>query len=304
MSAKNLSTEMRTAVTPLVRFRQFADAKVAVGQDGGAMHKGDTFHWAIYGTVATGGGTLTETTTMPETGFTISQGTLSLQEYGNSVPYTAILDDRSEHPVREIIHKVLKEDASKTLDTAAYNQFNASPLRVVAYAGTSTTAVTLTTNGIAGTVNNVAFGTEHVKAIVDLMKERNIPTYQGTGDYMAIARPTTLRGMKNSLETLHQYTADGMRMIMNGEVGRYEGVRFIEQTHIASSSWSNAKSDKIIFFGDDTVAEAIATPEEIRGKLPGDYGRDKGIAWYYVGGFGLVHTVAAQARVIVWDSAA
>ena len=66
----------------------------------------------------------------------------------------------------------------------------------------------------------------------------------------------------------------------------------------------NTLSDWCFFFGEDTVAEAVAVPEEIRGKLPGDYGRDKGVAWYALLGFGLVHTQAAQARIIMWDSAA
>ena len=91
---------------------------------------------------------------------------------------------------------------------------------------------------------------------------------------------------------------------MNGEIGRYEGMRFIEQTNIASESWTNSKSDKIHFFGEDTVAEAIVCPEEIRGKIPGDFGRDKGVAWYYLGGFGIVHTDATQCRIVQWDSAA
>jgi hypothetical protein len=30
---------------------------------------------------------------------------------------------------------------------------------------------------------------------------------------------------------------------------------------------------------EDTVTEGIVIPEEIRGKLPGDYGRSKGVAW-------------------------
>jgi len=45
-------------------------------------------------------------------------------------------------------------------------------------------------------------------------------------------------------------------------------------------------------------------PEEIRSKLPQDYGRDKGIAYYYVGECGLCHTDATNARMILWDSAA
>ena len=40
-----------------------------------------------------------------------------------------------------------------------------------------------------------------------------------------------------------------------------------------------------------------------KGKIPGDFGRDRGIAWYYLGGFGIVHTQAAQSRIVIWDSA-
>ena len=35
---------------------------------------------------------------------------------------------------------------------------------------------------------------------------------------------------------------------------------------------------------------------EVRAKIPGDYGRSRGIAWYYLGGFGLVHTDALNRR--------
>ena len=55
--------------------------------------------------------------------------------------------------------------------------------------------------------------------------------------------------------------------------------------------------------GDDTVAEGIACPEEIRGKIPDDYGRGHGIAWYALEGFGLTQPTAANARIIKWDSA-
>jgi hypothetical protein len=56
--------------------------------------------------------------------------------------------------------------------------------------------------------------------------------------------------------------------------------------------------------GGDTVTEAICIPEEIRAKIPGDFGRSKGIAWYYLGGFGLVHDDATNGRIVKWDSAA
>jgi hypothetical protein len=47
----------------------------------------------------------------------------------------------------------------------------------------------------------------------------------------------------------------------------------------------------------------MAIPIEIRAKIPSDYGRSKGVAWYALGGFGLVQTDQVQARVVKWDSA-
>jgi hypothetical protein len=77
---------------------------------------------------------LAETNTMPETNFTIIQGTLTITEAGNSVPFSQKLDNLSMHPVNTIIQKVLKNDAAKWFDAAAHTQFNRTPLRVVASA--------------------------------------------------------------------------------------------------------------------------------------------------------------------------
>ncbi len=298
-----LSETLRTSVQPLVKFRQFCDAMDFTNK---GRHRGQTVTWNVYGDLSdTTYAALTETATIPSDNFTITQGTGTVVEMGRDVPYTGFLDDMSKHPIQQIINKVLKNHAKKALDVNAHVQFNLTPLRVVAT--TDTAAVSLTTNGTATATNTIAFGKNHVKAIVDVMKERNIPPYMGD-DYVAIAWPSTWRQMKNDLEAVHQYTTEGLGMILNGEIGRYEGVRFIEQTNvpkgIAGVAWSQSKSDWAYFMGEDTVGELIVCPEEIRGKIPGDYGRSKGVAWYYEGGFALIQTVAAQARIVKWDSAA
>lgn len=293
MFAPNLSRKLRTALQPMVRFRQFCDAKEAFG-----LGIGDTFHWNIYSDVATAGGALVENQTMPETNFTITQASAVVTEYGNSVPFTKKLDDLSEQPVTEIIHKVLKNDARKVLDTAAYNQFNATPLRVWA---SGTSAVTLNTNGTVSGTATYALGSGHVKTIADLMAEANVPAFDGV-NYLSIFRPTALRTMKNNLETINQYTPEGWHVIMNGEKGRYEGIRFVEQTNVASLGFAN--TDRGFFFGSDTVAEVFAIPEEIRGKIPTDYGRSRGIAWYAELAFGIAHTEYPGARIYCWDSQA
>ena len=142
-----------------------------------------------------------------------------------------------------------------------------------------------------------------------------------------ILRPAALRAMKNTLETLSQYTESGFEMIMNGEIGRsYENVRFVEQTTIPSGGAANSTTfdpftdtadawdaagatgagDWAFFFGADTVCEAVHTPEEIRAKIPDDYGRSKGVAWYALLGYGITHndsTHLEQTRIFKYDSA-
>jgi N4-gp56 family major capsid protein len=303
----NLSKVLRHALQPLVKYRQFCDAKDATQQ---GLHKGNIYHWNVYSNLSTSNtdGELLETEEMPEGDFQITQGSLTITEYGQSVPYSGKLDDLSFHPIREIINTVLSNDAKKKLDMAAYRQFKRTPLVVAPTGGNSMSSVTLSTTGATAITNNVEMGKDHVKVIRDLMVERNIPPYQGD-DHMCVAHPTTLRKLKNDLEDIRKYSDQGFQVIFSGEVGRYEKTRFVEQTNIGKENWTNGKSNQAHFFGNDTVAEAIAVPEEMRAKIPTDYGRSKGIAWYYLGGFGLVHArndadSSANARIVEWGSAA
>jgi len=321
MYSLNLSNTLRHAVQPLTKFRQFCDVHDATQQ---GKKKGDVYTWDVFQDVATPApSALVETNTMPETNFTIVQGTLTITEGGNSVPYSGKLDDLSKFPVRTIVNKVLKNDAAKWFDASAYTEFNKALLRVCpASAGTSTATLDTVTTGTATATNNIVFQKEHARLVDDYMRERNIAGYNGD-DYYALGWPTTFRRMKNDMESIHQYTEEGLTMIMSGEVGRYNSIRFIEQTNVpkggaadstthnaftgTADAWNAAASDWIFFFGEDTCAEAIAVPEEMRGKIPTDYGRSKGVAWYYLGGFGNVHDIAANvanSRIVKWDSAA
>src|SRR6185312_3783465 len=86
MYSLELSDTLRTSVQPLVKFRQFCDAKDFTDK---GLHKGQTFTWDVYSDVSdTSFNTLTETTTVPEDNFTITQGTGTVAERGRAVPYT------------------------------------------------------------------------------------------------------------------------------------------------------------------------------------------------------------------------
>ena len=321
MWAPNLSEYLRLQNLPVVKWRQLCDVKEndADGKPLIGKGRGEQWYWNVYTKLAQKGRALDETERMPETGFKVAEYSGKMTEFGQAVPYTGKLDDLSEQPIKEVIRKLLKIDVAETFDIAAWTQFNATPLRVTPTSGTSTTALDLVTNGTATTTNNVAFQKTHVELISTLMKERGIPAYEN-GDYLGVARPSTFAQLKSDLEGIQTYTETGLAQIKNGEIGRYRGVRFIEQTHIAAGgaadsttynpqtetadAWNNTKSDWIYFMGGDTVAEGVAIPEEIRGKIPDDYGRGRGIAWYALEGFGLSHPDAANARIVKWDSAA
>lgn len=314
MYSDELSDYLRLKAQPLTKFRQMCDV-----QDGAekGLNRGEKFYWNVYADIGTQGRQLDETQPMPESGYSITQYSLTIKEAGNSVPFTGKLVDLAKHDVTAIIDRTLKNDARKFFDIQAFTQFKATVLRTTPTGGNSTTSVTVNNNSTAPAANNVALGTGHVKAISDYMKEANIPPFKDD-DYFCISHPTTYRTFKNSLEGIKQYTVLGITEIYSGEIGRYENTRFIEQNFIpkggandsttfdpytgTADAWNNALSSWAFFFGGDTVTEAVALPEEIRAKIPGDYGRSRGIAWYYLGGFGLVHADTVDPRVVMWDS--
>lgn len=319
--APNLSEYLRLQNLPVVKFRQLCDVKEndADGKPLVGKGRGDKWYWNVFTKLTTKGRAIDETERMPSGSFKVTQYSGTMSEYGNSVDYTGKLDDLSEQPIKEIIRKVLKLDVAEAFDVAAHAQFDQTLLWVAPDSGTSDSLITTGTDGVPTVTNAIAFRKGHVEPISTFMKERNIPAYE-SGDYLAIGRPSTFISLKSDLEGIQTYTETGLVQIKNGEIGRYRGVRFIEQTHIpaggaydsttynpstgTADAWNNAKSDWIYFMGADTVAEGVAVPEEIRGKIPDDYGRGRGIAWYALEGFGLSHPDAQNARIVKWDSAA
>ena len=112
MYSGELSDTLRNSLQPMTRFVQHCDADDFTDK---GLNAGDKFQWNVYSDVATQGGRLTESVAMPETGFTIAQSEGTIYEFGNSVPYSGRLDDASRHPVKQIIHKALKNEDRKSV---------------------------------------------------------------------------------------------------------------------------------------------------------------------------------------------
>ncbi len=159
---------------------------------------------------------------------------------------------------------MLRRDAKKAFDIGCHGQFNLTKKVVQPDSGTSETEIVVYNDGTATEtiVATAVLNKEHVKKIVDEMKEADVEPFLND-DYYAVSHPSTYRKVKNDLEGVYQYVDAGHQKIVHGETGRYEGVRFVEQTNIAKSSGVGTGKQWAFFFGADTVAEAICIPEEI-----------------------------------------
>ena len=141
LTNNKLNKTIQRVAQPLFRFRQFVTIKEAFGKQ-----QGETVNWLKVANVGTYGGSIIETNTMHETTQGLSWGTLSVVEYGNSLPFTFKLESLSEFDIEEIARKSLLEDMVKVIDGVVERQFNSCTLR---YVGSSTTSGVVTTNGTA-----------------------------------------------------------------------------------------------------------------------------------------------------------
>jgi N4-gp56 family major capsid protein len=270
-----LTKKLWAATNPLFRFRQFVSYKEAAGKG-----KGETTLFDRYSNISTSGGTLSETATIPRHNIVFSQGTLTLQEVGNAIGKTLKLETLSDFDINNPLHKALRNDQAKTIDTLVAAQFKDSLAR---YVCETTTSGALTTNGAFGTTATADLNLYHLKQLTDQLQKWNIEPFDD-GSYVCIASVAALRGIKDDTSTGGWVDANryaGSKRLFTGEVGEIMGVRFIPDTAVMSNVVGNASSHgEAVIFGQDTVQEAVAVPPEIRVDTPRDFGRDLAVAWY------------------------
>ncbi len=302
-----LSRQIRHAAQPMMKFRQFVRTEPGLGKG-----RGDTINFDKIRNISTAGAALAETAMIPETNVLMAQGSLTIREYGNSIPYTGKLDDLAEFDVNNIFTRALRDDLGKTLDGQVGTVFTGGGMR---YASTSLTGGTF--EATQSTTATTQLNLSHLRDIVDAFKTGvfgsvltagNVtPPFDGE-NYISIASREALRGIMNDPDWREVQLYANPETILRGEVGKVEGVRFIETSHRATLSVTSTNSiGQAVFFGEAPVIESVAVAEEIRAKIPGDYGRDRGVAWYFLGGWArvwdAVSTSDNEAHIVFFDGA-
>lgn len=284
-SAPYLSEKIRSVAQPMFRNRQFLDVREAIGKG-----RGDTWLFNKTGNVATQGGTLVETNTIPETQFVTNQGTGVITEFGNSVPFTGKLRELGQFEIEPVVEMKLRNDQVKVLESAAGAQYVATQFIAVQ---TATNGVNIVTNGTATGTAASDLTAANVRSIINFMKKKLIPKYDSES-YVCIGGVNALAGLHADTGTggwvdISKYTVTFAPQLFNGEAGKFYMCRFVEETgYFSNTIGSSSLYGQAVFFGADMVYEAVSEPENIRVKVTLDYGRDLGLAWYALLGFKIV----------------
>ena len=285
----NIPASMRSYFTreiireaqPRLRFAQFAKKRTDLNSNAG-----DSIEFTKYSGISKGG-KLTEGVNLDEKSISNSKIKISVDEYGNAVSVSEKAIQLSAFNELEQASIALANDMAQVLDEEL--QQSAFSTTNVLYGGGKDSASTL--------VVGDAFTTQTIKDAVERLATNNAPKFDGAY-YVCIAHPHQLRQLRDDPHWVdaHKYVETGVGNLYQGEVGMYEGVRFVETTNVpsndaiqsASKFGINIPTWEAIIFGENAYAWAEALPVEMRTDSGKDYGRNHGIAWYAIWGFGII----------------
>jgi len=205
------------ALRPELYFDQAADV-----QPTAQSMPGTSVTFTIVNDLSIAAAPITEATDVSAVSLSDSTVTLSLAEYGNAVITTAKLRGTSFVEIDPIVANVVGYNAGVSLDSVARNALGAGTQ--VAYAGSATSRIT-----VAATDYLTAADIRKARA---RLRSQNVPTFGGM--YVSYIHPDAVYDIQTegggssaaNWRDPHIYSQPGE--IWSGELGAFEGVRFIE----------------------------------------------------------------------------
>lgn len=284
-----LSAQIREASVVQSLFHQFVDAEAGYGKN-----SGDTLNITRISNIAVPtSAVLSEGQPLSEDAFVLSTQAIVVAENGRAVPFTSLSEDLAYFDVNSKVQKMLMRQMRISFDRAAALSAKSGQIRAAA---TGISAISITTNGTAGvaTVNPNLY---HVEQIRDAMFTTYYMEPFDGEDYMCLINTSAKRTILQdpAWQDWKKYTDPESKY--NSEIGRIENTRFIEVNDTVSLSGAKGTNSvgEAIFFGADFLTMAVAQDPELRAKIPTDYGRSKGVAWYGIYGFGQIWSDSANA---------
>jgi N4-gp56 family major capsid protein len=312
------SKEILFQAMPILRFEQFAVKKTELG-----VTPGLTINFMRYNNLGPAS-QLTEGVRLETHALTASQYQITVAEHGYAVAVSELLLNVSYDDVMASAARLLGRNMAQYLDGQARDTLYTASSVMYGYnlQGLTRSAQSPYDTGTPGTSRASLTGQFYlspaaVKDAVEQLATKNVPRLGDT--YVSFIHPHQSRRLRDSAEfqEVTKYAAPGNFLL--GEVGRLYDTVFIETTQVdrvvggAGSTWTadnlagardaggnrsgNGNADRYgaIFLGDNAFGHAIALPVELRDGGILDFGREHGLAWYAIWGFGVITDQAVIA---------
>ena len=313
------SKEILFQAMPVLRFEQFAVKKTELG-----VMPGLTINFMRYTNLSVDeatGATLTEGVRLEPVALSASQIQITVGEQGQALAVTELLLNASFDDVMASSSRLLGRHMAQSMDIQARNTLyqnavpfaggSAVPPSVVFGRNVASGARTTISPYDAGTVGTYSspgyLSPAAIKDAVEILAGQNIPRLGDT--YVCFVHPSQSRALRDWPEFIEvtKYAAPGNFML--GEIGRIYDVVFIETTQVVAGGGPadlvsgttgtqapTATSYSAIMIGDNAFGHAIALPVELRDGGVIDFGREHGLAWYAIWGFGMI---TGESRVVI-----
>lgn len=316
------SKEILFQAMPVLRFEQFAVKKTELG-----VMPGLTINFMRYNNLTVDnavGAELTEGVRMEPVALSASQIQITVKEQGQAVAVTELLLNASFDDVMASSSRLLGRHMAQSMDIQARNTLykagvpfsgGAAVAPSVVFGRTAAAtrgSISPYDAGTLGTASNPGYlSPAAIKDAVEVLASQNIPRLGDT--YVCFVHPAQSRSLRDWPEFIEvtKYAAPGNFML--GEIGRLYDVVFIETTQVLKGQTSGtdvvdldpstsgfqdpiADSYSAIMIGDNAFGQAIALPVELRDGGVIDFGREHGLSWYAIWGFGVI---TAESRVLI-----
>jgi N4-gp56 family major capsid protein len=288
------------ALRPELFFDQLADV-----QPTRQSMPGLTVQFTIQNDLAVASSTLNESTDVSAVAISDSTLTVVLAEYGNAVITTARLRAGAFVDIDEIVANVVGFNAGVSMDSVA---------RSVVQAGNnvnySAGATGITPASRAALTSSNTLRAYDVRVAVATLRTQNVPPVGGA--YWAVIHPAVSFDLRTETGTdgwIQPHNYSSAENIWNGELGTFNGVRFIETPRApefvagASSTTTSHDAFGTLFGGKQAFAKAYSIadgngedPHIITGPVTDKLRRFLPVGWYQIAGYS-VFRQAALLRV-------
>lgn len=247
-------------------------------------HRGASVTFTFTGDLAAATTPLTETADVDAVAISDSINNVTMTEYGNAVITTAKLRGQAHTPVDPVAAERISRNAALTVDTLAR------------------TALEATTNTVADTTANL--NADDVRESYVNLSENNVEPWDGEF-YLAFVHPRQALDLRAATDAAgwrlpHVY-GGGSRNLLNGEIGEFEGFRFIVTNRVTTAGSGGTGTFHTLFVGAEALAKAYSSapgfgsmPGVVMGEVTDKLKRFQPVGWYWLGGYKVFRNEAVR----------